>query len=317
MLEYSSPFFFFLCGSAQRTLTAEEREDFIVALEWACCEEVAQAMARDEAASEALPSAPLNYVSHLGAPVNYFRGSTLLKMFTPRDCNSKVTQWWAAAMEKILLPDSAATPPATAAVPKSKNPHGPSDVDPLQSNSREYFSSQVQRIDRLDLTDSIAQKDVEALLLAAISDPAAPISTSIPSLSRSLLCANNMESDAFSSLLQDRYSFLNQTMDYYSPRILREFADVINTRYAGLCPPHEELEGTIYFCHAILNTVLYKADEIFLRSRGLTKRRFEVLLNKHSLDPEVKALQLEWDGYIEQKHAKNPEKFMKLCKWGY
>ena len=106
-------------------------------------------------------------------------------------------------------------------------------------------------------------------------------------------------------------------MDYYSPRILREFADVINTRYAGLCPPHEELEGTIYFCHAILNTVLNKADEIFLRSRGLTKRRFEVLLNKHSLDPEVKALQLEWDGYIEQKHAKNPEKFMKLCKWGY
>ena len=309
MLEYSSPFGSDL-NSVPRTLTAGESEDFIFALEWACSEEVVKAMAQDEAASKskAVPSVPLNYVSHLGVPVEYFRGSTLLKLFTPRECNSTVTQWWAMVMEKILLPDSKQ---------RSNDLLHPNDIDPLHSNSREFFASQVQRIDRQVVADSITQNDVEALLLSAISDPAAPTSTSLSSLSRSLLYASNMESDAFLSLMQDRYSFLHQTMDYYSPRMQREMADVILTFYAGLCPQIEHFEETMKDCDNLMDDVLYYADFIFLRSRGLTKRRYQALLNKHSLNPEVKALQREWDEYIEQRRAKKPEIFLKLCKWGY
>jgi hypothetical protein len=75
--------------------TVEEMQDYIVAL---CSEEVVKAKTQDEAASKALSPAPLNYVPHLGASVNYFKGSSLLKLFTPRDCNFKVTQLWATAM---------------------------------------------------------------------------------------------------------------------------------------------------------------------------------------------------------------------------
>ena len=66
-----------------------------------------------------------------------------------------------------------------------------------QFQSREYFASQLQRIDRRVSPFYVVQYDVEALLLSAISDPVDPTSTSISNLSRILLYDSNMDSDAF------------------------------------------------------------------------------------------------------------------------
>ena len=74
-----------------------------------------------------------------------------------------------SSREKILLSDFASTPTATTDVAKSSNLHDPNDIDPLQSNSREYFASQLQRIDhRVSPFYSmyVVQYDVETIAVA-------------------------------------------------------------------------------------------------------------------------------------------------------
>ena len=330
MSEYSSPFDGGI-DSARRKLTAREREDFIRALEWACSSEVVNAMMQDEK-SRTLPSTPLNYVSPLSSPADYCRSSTLLNLLTPPACNSKVPKLWALAMEKIFPAGSSSsttttattttttttTPNATAITTAATTARGSDrfdlydgpDVDPMCSNSKEFISSQFQLMLNHELfynstnDQSVTQDKVEAMLLSALSESGAgvPASTLLPSLSRSLFYASNMDSNAFVSLMRDKHAFSSRIMDYYAPRIKSEFVKFYYHRYITGCHLSDEKRSEM--CRDIvyrISLVVAKADDIFLRSRGLTASRYRALLNKHSLNPEVKALQKEFDEHVAKK----------------
>ena len=330
MSEYSSPFGSDDGDSAHSNLTMEEGEDFIVALEWACSDAVIKAMENDgpEDGRSLHPTTPVNYVSSLGSPVNYCRGSTLLELYTQRSCNSEVTRLWALAMEAILPGCSHNHPPPDVDVDndsttrrKSWSSFDPNDIDPISNKSREYIASQLQIGARRVLnTDPITQNEVEALLLAVLADPSSGTQSSsslIPSLSRSLSYASDMDSDAFLSLMRDRHAFANRTTDYYAPRLQYFTADLFLSLHVGLWPLAEDIQDEIVQFQKKICSVRNKADEIFLRSRGLTKRRYATLLNKHSLNPQVKELQSELDRHIMQKDVSNAEAFHEMIKWGY
>ena len=325
MSEYSSPFLCDFETTTRRKLTPEEVEDFIVALEWACSDEVVKA-AGQGGGSEPLQPTPLNYVSPLGSPLNYCRGSILLDLFTPRyTSNSQVSKLWTAAMEKLLLGDfprpSRDDPMMTRRKPGSS--FDATDLDPISNNSREYIASQLQiGARRVFNTDSASQDEVEALLLSVLSDPAAragapTASPSITSLSHSLFHANNMDSDAFLRLMRDRHVFTTQISDYYDPRIQCMWAGIFNSVYFGTRPPEQDVKKALQDYNNGTSAMRNKADTIFLRSRGLTKRRYLAILNRHSLNPQVKALQSEMDEQVRQKNARNAEEFLEMIKWGH
>ena len=307
MSEYSSPFNSYI-DPARRKLTMEEREDFICTLEWACSNEVVTAMAQDEERTRSLlPSTPLNYLSHLGSPVNYCQGPILLNLLTPPNAsNSQLAELWALAMEKIILGGSSSAATAVARRSgRSDSCDGP-DVDPMYSNSREFIVSQfqVRSRRRFDHANEITQSQVEALLLSALSDSSAsvPTSTLLPSLAHSLFHASNMDSDAFLRLMRDKYAFANQIFDYYAPRINCELAKFYYHRCpAGVRLSNDDHMEVLRGVWLTLMTVQATADDIFLRSRGLTGRRYQALLNKHSLNPEVKALHKELEKLESQK----------------
>lgn len=163
---------------------------------------------------------------------------------------------------------------------------------------------QLQSRRRFDHPNEITQGQVEALLLSALSDSSAsvPTSTLLPSLSRSLFYASNMDSDAFLRLMRDKYAFANRIMDYYAPRINCELVKF----YYHRCPTRVLLSNsdqTEVFLGVWMTLLRVRAtaDDIFLRSRGLTERRYKALLNKHSLNPEVKALHKEFEKLEAQK----------------
>lgn len=316
MSEFASPF-----GgdgdSSGRKLTAEEREDFLVALVWACSDEVVKAMAQDGTEGvdgRALPSTPLNYISPLGAPVNCYSRSTLSSLFTPRACNSEVAKMWAFAMEKILLGASPG-PPVDDPLPSTRTSAlDLNDVDPVNSKSTEFLSSRIQeQARRIFSSDTITQGEVESLLMAALKDSSAQAS----SLSRSLVYARDMDSDAFVSLMQDHCAFSDRVTEYYTPRIQHYLAYLTNCTAAGMQLADEDTQEMYSDYKFYISSVRSITDDIFLRSRGLTRRRYLALLNKHCLNPQVKALQSEWERHIEQVDTKGADEFLEMIKWGY